>query len=55
MKRQELINRVAALKEETKTALQAVYDALNHGQQQKLMKDETIKALFIRYGVEVEV
>ena len=38
--------------EETKVALQTVYDALNHGQQQKLLKDEGVKELFDRYGVE---
>lgn len=36
---------------DTKTALQLVYDSLNHGQQKKLMKDEQVKALFERYGV----
>jgi hypothetical protein len=29
-----------------------VYDALNHGQQQKIMKDEAVAAMFERYGVE---
>ena len=38
---------------ETKTALQTVYDALNQGQQKKLLKDEAVAALFARYGVEV--
>ena len=38
--------------EETRVALQTVYDALNHGQQQKLLKDEGVKELFDRYGVE---
>lgn len=37
--------------EETKVALQTVYDALNQGQQKKLLKDEAVKALFDRYGV----
>ncbi len=37
--------------EETKVALQTVYDALNHGQQQKILKDEGVKELFDRYGV----
>lgn len=37
--------------EETKAALQTVYDALNHGQQQKILKDEKVKALFDHYGV----
>ena len=38
--------------EETKVALQTVYDALNKGQQQKILKDEKIKSLFDHYGVE---
>lgn len=37
--------------EETKVALQTVYDALNQGQQKKLLKDESVKELFDRYGV----
>ena len=39
---------------ETKEALQTVYDALNHGQQQKILKDEKVKALFDHYGVAYE-
>lgn len=35
----------------TTEALQLVYDALNQGQQKKLMKDEKVKALFDHYGV----
>ena len=38
--------------EETKAALQTVYDALNQGQQNKLLKEESVKELFDRYGVE---
>ena len=38
--------------EETKTALQTVYDALNQGQQKKILKEESVKELFDRYGVE---
>lgn len=38
--------------DETKEALQTVYDALNQGQQKKIVKDEKVKALFDRYGVE---
>lgn len=37
---------------ETRNALQTVYDALNRGQQQKILKDEEVKELFDRYGVE---
>ncbi len=36
---------------ETKIALQTVYDNLNKGQQQKLLKNEEVKALLERYGV----
>ena len=53
MLRNELFEKVAALKDETKNALQEVYNELNNGQQKKLLKNETIKALFERYGVEV--
>jgi hypothetical protein len=53
MNRQELFDKVAAVKNETKNALQEVYNELNNGQQKKLLKNENIKALFERYGVEV--
>lgn len=42
---------VAATKEETRIALQTIYDALNSGQQKKLLKDDAVAALFERYGV----
>ena len=42
---------VEAAKSETRDALQIMYDALNHGQQQKIMKDEKVKALFNLYSV----
>jgi hypothetical protein len=35
-----------------RTALQTLYDALNHGQQKQIVKEEAVKALFDRYGVE---
>ena len=38
--------------EETKVALQTVYDTLNQGQQKKIVKDAAVKDLFDRYGVE---
>lgn len=43
---------VTEAKAETKVALQTVYDALNQGQQKKIVKDEKVKALFDLYGVE---
>ena len=36
---------------ETKNALQTVYDALNQGQQKKILKDEKVAKLFKRYNV----
>ena len=39
---------------ETKQALQIVFDALNKGQQNKILKNEEVKALFDRYGVATE-
>ena len=53
MNKDTLNEAVKACKEETKEALQAVYDELNQGQQKKLLKNENIKALFERYGVTV--
>ncbi len=40
-----------AVADDTKTALQTVYDALNQGQQKKILKNAQVKALFDRYGV----
>ncbi len=40
-----------AFNREIKHALQTVFAALNPGQQNKLMKDEAVKALLERYGV----
>ena len=53
MNKNTLNEAVNACKEETKEALQTVYDELNNGQQKKLLKNETIKALFERYGVNL--
>lgn len=52
MLRTELAAKVAALKKETREALQLVYDNLNQGQQKKIVKEEAVKELFDRYGVE---
>ena len=47
-----LVDKVIAYNIETKNALQTMYDALNKGQQKKIVKNEKVKALFDRYGVE---
>lgn len=52
MKKATLEREVEAVKVETKNALQIMYDALNQGQQKKIVKEAEIKALFDRYGVE---
>ena len=52
MTKKDLIAAVENAKAETKSALQTVYDALNHGQQKKIVKVEAVKALFDLYGVE---
>ena len=52
MTKMELIDAVENAKAETKSALQIVYDSMNQGQRKKLVKDEAIKSLFNRYGVE---
>lgn len=51
MKKQDLFEKVNIIKEETKNALQTMYDALNKGQQKKIVRNEKVKALFDRYGV----
>ena len=52
MNKDALNQAVEICKAETKAALQTAYDTLNHGQQQKIVKDEAVKALFDLYGVE---
>lgn len=52
MTNRELKQAVGSAKEETRNALQTVYDTLNQGQQKKILKDEGVKALFDRYGVQ---
>ena len=52
MYKKELASAVLAVKEETRKALQTMYDALNHGQQKQIVKDEAVRVLFDRYGVE---
>lgn len=50
----DLKKRVIAYNVEVKAALQAVYNDLNHGQRKKLLRNPTIRAMFERYGVEIE-
>ena len=50
----EWTNAAQTVYDETREALQTVYDTLNHGQQQKILKDEKVKSLFDHYGVAYE-
>ena len=52
IKKDKLQENVAKVKTDTKAALQTMYDALNQGQQKKIVKNAEVKALFDRYGVE---
>ena len=49
-----LAQATAIAKAETTTALQTVYNALNKGQQQKLLKNEDVLLIFERYNVKIE-
>lgn len=51
MTKNELKEKTDKAVNETRDALQTVYDALNQGQQKQIVKDEAVKALFDRYGV----
>lgn len=52
--KEKLRENVNAVKDETKSALQTMYDSLNKGQRKKIVKTPEVKALFDRYGVEYE-
>lgn len=51
MTKEELETKTNNVINETKDALQTMYDALNRGQQKQIVKNEEVKALFDRYGV----
>lgn len=48
----ELSIAVEKCKSETKTALELIFENLNHGQTNKLLKNAEIKELVDRYGVQ---
>ena len=49
--KQKLQANVEQTKSDTKAALQLIFDNLNQGQQKKLIKNEEVHALLLRYGV----
>lgn len=54
MDKAKLNEAVEACKNNTRDALQTVYDSLNQGQQKKLLSNEKVKALFDLYEVSYE-
>lgn len=54
MTKEVLDAKVAEVKNETKIALETMYNALNQGQQKQIIKDKAVLALFERYGVEYQ-
>lgn len=51
MKKSILKQRTETTYNTTADALKLIYDNLNHGQQQKILKNEEVKELLIFYGV----
>ena len=54
MTKEKLVSAVDAAKTETRDALQTMYDAMNNGQQKQIVKNEAVKALLNRYGVQCD-
>lgn len=54
MTKEQLTAAVESAKTETRNALQTMYDALNQGQQKKIVKNDDVRKLFDRYGVNYE-
>lgn len=52
MKKSELETKTNQVINNTKNALQTMYNALNRGQQKQIIKNQEVKELFDRYGVE---
>ena len=47
----DILDKVITYNQELKETLSLIYNALNHGQQKKLLRNEKIKALLQRYKV----
>ena len=55
MTKQQLNEKTNLALTQTAQALQMVYEALNKGQQKKLLANDAVAELFARYGVETAV
>lgn len=53
MKKKELKTKTAAVKDQTKLALETILENLNKGQRKKVTSVAEVKALCERYGVEI--
>ena len=47
----DILDKVITYNQELKETLSLMYNGLNHGQQQKLLKNEKLKTLLQRYKV----
>ena len=54
MKREHLSEAISAHKTATRDALQLLFDNVNKGQRKQLTKNEEIKEMFDRFGVNYE-
>ena len=54
MTKSELTTRTSAAWQQTHDALQLVWDATNKGQRKKLLRNEEIKAMLLRYEIVTE-
>lgn len=52
--KKKLRENVDAAKNETRNAIQVIFDSLNQGQQKKILKNDKAKEIFDRFGVEYE-
>lgn len=52
MTNRELRQAVQTAKDETRVALQTLYDTLNPGQRKQLIRKDAVKVLFDLYGVQ---
>ena len=50
--REKLKQNAEKAKDQTKNALQTVFDALNQGQRKKIIKNDAVKKIFDLYGVK---
>ena len=54
MDKNTLNKAVEACKAETKEVLQTFYDELNNGQQKKMLKNEKVRPILERFGVDTQ-